>query len=386
MLKSLSALTKKGKGIRTANVPGPMPAQQVRAAQRGVDSWTSSAKKAPNILSRIFRTQGGTGPIGKKRLALPLVVGGLLASKLDQSEPTPTATFSDAEIAKALGGSAESRALIEDYYTNMSKLAETSGANLENYRTTAEGDLQNYLNSIQGYAGAQGGAINRAYEQLAEQSRTEAQRAAQESQMAASDIDRLYGTAADQAAQFGAGQGLTTGTSDVSGLTGVSGAMAEAPDVGRTYGQSLADWMGRQGIISRQDMESAAQSYLAQGVGTRAQLEAEAAGLGSRARYDLGQRLREMEFQQQQQRAAQLFDLGAQRQESLLSTDVEDERLQQQARIASLQAEKLWDTIKNDGPTKRMWESLGVTNPQTLAEKLRDPQFAGLVQLLAIGG
>ena len=338
----------------------------------------SVVKDAPGIIARALRKGGGTGPVKKWTYLIPALAGTALAGRT-MGDDTPKFKYSEADIDTALGLGGTGQSILDDYLnaqrTAAQKFDYTGGAG-----GAQQAALNNYLAGIKGYAGSQGTAIEKAYQDLAEETRGMGEQAAAESQMAATDIDRLYGDAATQAFQYGAGQGLTTGPSDVSGLAGVSGAMAEAPDTTRAYGQSLADWMGRQGIISRQDLESAGQSYMAQGIGTKSQMEAEAAALGSRAQYDLANRLAEMSAAANQQKAQRLFDIDQQGAQAGLEQKVSDAALSKQAGILALQAPQLWETIKDEDGMKDMWAALGVTNAEQLKTKLlTKPQLAQLL-------
>ncbi len=382
-LKLLKALPTAYRSMRSGAVtaPGigeqlPLFASAIKPAAQAVAS--TATKAAPGIISKILRKGGGTGPIRKLPLLLTGLTGLGLAGRT-MGDDTPKFTYTESGIKEALGLGGDGTAILDDYLKKQREAIEkfdyTGGAG-----GAQQAALNNYLAGIQGYAGAQGSAINKAYQDLAEETRGMGEQAAAESQMAATDIDRLYGDAATQAFQYGAGQGLTTGPSDVSGLAGVSGAMAEAPDTTRAYGQSLADWMGRQGIISRQDLESAGQSYMAQGIGTKSQMEAEAAALGSRAQYDLANRLAEMGAAANQQKAQRLFDIEQQASQAALEQSVSDAELSKQAGLLALQAPQLWKTIKDDEGMKDMWTALGVTNAEQLKTKLiAEP---GLAQLL----
>lgn len=347
-----------------------------------LEVWKPAVKKAPGIISKILRTAGGTGSIRK----WPFYLGGIglgtvALSKMYNDDAGAGFQYTAEDINKALGAGASPESLLQNYINSQRALITGQGDDAYNkYASGLQGSLQNYLGGIGGYSAAQGAAIEKAYADLAEQSRGLAEQAMSESQMAASDIDRLYGDAATAAAGYGAGQGLTGTPSDVSGLTGVSGAMAEAPDTTRTYGQSLADWMGRQGIIQRQDLESAAQSYLAQGLGTKSQMQAEAAALQSKAQYDLANRLSEMEFARQQQRAEQLFGLDQQLAQAKLQSDIEAAQLAKQSGLLSLQAPMYWESIKSDEGTRNMWKALGVTDAESLKNALiARPELAQLL-------
>lgn len=372
-------------GVTAAKAARTLTPAEISAAQKGIQSFTGAgAAKTPNILARILRKGGGVGKVRK----LPLIAGGLaglgLAGRtLYGGDEGPGFQYTPQDIESALGGGADNQRLMAEYYNQMrSQIAGQDQKAFEDYQALQQQHLQDYLAGIGGYSAAQGAAIEQAYQNLADQSRAMAEQAMSESQLAATDIDRLYGEAAASAAGYGAGEGLTTGTSDVSGLTGVSGGMAEAPDVTRTYGQSLADWMGRQGIIQRQDLESAAQSYLAQGLGTKSQMQAEAEALRGRAQYDLASRLADMQYQQQQQRAAQLFALDQQYQQAMLEGRVADAEQARAAGLLSLQAPRLWEEIKADPGTQNMWEALGVTDAESLAAAIR--QRPELTQLLGV--
>ena len=354
----------------------PLFADAIKPAAQAVAS--TATKAAPGIISKILRKGGGTGPLKKYPWLLALA-GTALAGKTMYKDDGPGFQYSKSDIDTALGLGSTGQSILDDYLNKqreaINKFDYTGGAG-----GAQQAALNNYLAGIKGYAGSQGTAIDKAYQDLAEETRGMGEQAAAESQMAATDIDRLYGDAATQAFQYGAGQGLTTGPSDVSGLAGVSGAMAEAPDTTRAYGQSLADWMGRQGIISRQDLESAGQSYMAQGIGTKSQMEAEAAALGSRAQYDLANRLAEMGAAANQQKAQRLFDIEQQASQAALEQSVADAGLSKQAGILALQAPQLWKTIKDDDGMKDMWKALGVTNAEQLKTKLlTEPKLAQLL-------
>jgi hypothetical protein len=314
--------------------------------------------KAKPIIGPIFRNPK------KKLFGLGLLgaVGGLGYAAGREGEST------NFEATQAMLDAVKGTGL--DYDTMLEEdLAALRGAYAGVGDGGAQGRLNEYLSGLRGYSQAQGEAIERGYSDLSASALRQAEEAAAESQMAATDIDRLYGGAADDIAGYGAGQGLTTGASDVSGLAGVSGAMAEAPDTTRTYGQSLADWMGRQGITQRQDLEAAAQSYLAQGTGTRAQLAATTEGQAQRAQFELGQQLAEIARQNQQQLQAQEAALRGQYREAGRADQLSQRDLARQAAIAAVRAPELWDQIKNNPGLERIAKGLKITNAQELADR-----------------
>jgi hypothetical protein len=277
---------------------------------------------------------------------------------------------SSAEMAKMLADMrAQETADLEKYYGS------------DSYASNAKQSLNNYINSLNAYAAAQGPAIRRGYEQIAQQAQDDAAAAAAAGQEIAAGVDRAYGDVASQQAALAAGAGTSAEGTDVGSLTGPSGAMAAAPDVSRAYGQTLADYLGRQGNISRQDLAALAQSYLAQGLGTEAQLQAEAAGLGSRAQYNLNQQLAQYEAERADRLAQARMDINNRYRQAEMEQKALDIQRAQQGALAFAQAPDLWKSIKDDSNKKRFWaENFGVTNESELGEILRlNPE---LMQLL----
>lgn len=241
----------------------------------------------------------------------------------------------------------------------------------DNYANQARSALAGYINNLNAYAAAQGPAISKAYQGIAQQAQDDAAAAAAMGQEIAANVDRTYGDTASQAAALAAGQGTSAQGTSAGQLTGVSGEMAAMPDVTRAYGQSLADYLGRQGNISRQDLAAMAQSYLAQGVGTQAQLQAEAAGLGSRAQYNLANQIAQYEAERQAQRAAQEMAIKDEYRRAAMEQELGSAQRVQAGAIAAAMAPRYWKIIKEDSTSRRFWaENFGVTDADSLARLL----------------
>jgi hypothetical protein len=353
--------------------------QAVRSAGTSLEKFVPDAAAGS---AGLIRRSWGKIP---KPIRIGLPVAGLVgaASLFGGDEEIITPNVNKSLLADLSGETARTQAgnILQRGLADELADLRTAGQAGGGYTAAAQKSLNDYLANLNAYAAAQGGATQRAYQNIAAQTQADAAQAAAQGQETAAAVDRTYGATADQMAQLAAGQGTTAVGSDVAGLAGVSGEAAAAPDQARAYGMSLADYLGRQGEISRQDLAAMAQSYLAQGVGTKAQLEAQAAGLGGQAQYNLANKIAEFEAARSQQNAQQEAAIRNRYRAAQMEQELGVAERSKLGALAFAQAPTLWKSIKDDKSKRNFWaENFGVTNQNELAAILRsNPELTQLL-------
>lgn len=138
----------------------------------------------------------------------------------------------------------------------------SSAASAANQQRAA---LNDYLATAGQYGQNQSAAIQQAYKDLSQSMLEKSADVFQRGQVTAADIDRLYETLAAENLGTAYGEGLSTPTSDVAGLAAPAGEAATSADVARTYGGTLADYLGQQAGIESAAIEQNAASQALQG-------------------------------------------------------------------------------------------------------------------------
>jgi hypothetical protein len=164
----------------------------------------------------------------------------------------------------------------------------------------ARANLEDYLATTGQYSRNQAQAISDAYQQMSQQLLESSGDIFQRGQITASDIDQLYNTLATE--NLGtAYEGAYAG--DVGGLAAPSGEAATGADVARTYGGSLADYLGQQAGIESAALEQTAGSQALQGAALAQSLRDYVAMAEAEKRYQLGRELSAAERDAAQQQA-----------------------------------------------------------------------------------
>ncbi len=218
----------------------------------------------------------------------------------------PTSPGGTTATQQAIAEANEASALKELFGLPEFKSTYTSpgyAAAVEALNAKQAADLESYLRQALGSATQGGRGIASGYAGLAKGTGNLAQRTQVGGQQLAGDIDRLYQelglTQADLAAQA---QVPTSGV-DVSGLTGVSGEMATAPDVTTAYGGGLADYLGQEATLDAQALEAMARSQAGYGASAASDLVNAINMMAAQQRLAASNRAAERLFQAQQAEA-----------------------------------------------------------------------------------
>lgn len=177
---------------------------------------------------------------------------------------------------------------------------------------TQRDSLNNYLAATGEYSKNQAQAISDAYKQMSQALLRDSGDVFQRGQVTAADIDQLYEQLAAENLGTAYGEGLSTPTSDLAGLAAPSGEAATAPDTTRTYGSTLANYLGQQAGIESSALEQTAASQALQG-----------AALAQSLRDYVTMAEQEKRYQLESQIAAQLAE--AARQQEMLKYESERE-------------------------------------------------------------
>jgi hypothetical protein len=289
-----------GPAVDASQVVRQQPGVLGRLGSRGMQFWNKLGTPAKVVV--------GAG--------VPLI-GGIQAVRGIQdyltNEPyTPASTESTltrggmTPTQSALAGASEADAIrnllsgpeFKSAYTSPGYAAATQQLNERQARS-----LENYLNQAMGSAqqGARGMAAG--YGQYAKGLGNLAQQTQVSGQRLAADIDRLYQDLGLAQADIAAASQVPTGAVDTSGLTGVSGEMATAPDETTAYGGSLADYLGQEANLDAQALEMAARSQAAYGGAAGSDLVNAINQAAAQQRFAAEQRAADRFFQAQQMEA-----------------------------------------------------------------------------------
>jgi hypothetical protein len=233
---------------------------------------------------------------------------------------------------------------------------EQQAANLNAQQQSA---LDRYLGGYGKYSENQAKAILDEFNKIAADSAALAGATRQRGQDTASEMDRLYQDYADNAAALYAGEGLATPASEVSGMVPVSGEAATQAQTVPTYGQSIADYLGREANIAGTGYEALAASQRAQGAGMSQgmrdryqllDLEMRNAAAQEAANRLAGAQAQDIEFQR---------NLAMERARAQAADDTAASDRQRQGAIGWVQAGQLWES-SNDGQRRDIEAALGI--------------------------
>jgi hypothetical protein len=190
---------------------------------------------------------------------------------------------------------------------------------IEKQNQQNQANLSSYLQGVRGYGKNTADAIANAYSNFSKGTAALGEQQFTDAQQVAANIDQLYrelGLGQAQAAVAPVGE-----ASMVAGLTPAAGEMATAQQTTPAYGASIADYMGREGIISRESLGQMALSQAEQGAGLSQgllnQIEMAAAMQQFRENQASAQRLAEGRIKQAEYNA-QLENSELERQRNIL--------------------------------------------------------------------
>lgn len=169
--------------------------------------------------------------------------------------------------------------------------------------------LEDWLASSGEYSRNQAQAISDAYQGMSQNLLQSSGDIFQRGQTTASDIDRLYATLAGENLDTVYGEGLSTPVSDVGGLAAPSGAAVSAADTTRTYGRSLADYLGQEAGVESAALEQMAGSQALQGAALAQSLRDYVAMSENDRRMELGRELTARERAAVDRQAAAEFEM-----------------------------------------------------------------------------
>lgn len=205
--------------------------------------------------------------------------------------------------------------------------------------------LANYIANMLGYSKAQGRGIAQAYENLAGEAESLGNLYGARGAGAGADVTDIYNQLANTVADYSAGQGMATPSSEIAGMVGPSGAMAEAPAGAVAQGASLANYLGEQGTAARDLANVIGTAYRGQGVGTAAEML-------NAAQYAVAQRRAATEQAIAQQRAASAGRYNDMLRQAALSgleritqAEAAKETAAAAGRQAAAMAESVWDKL-----------------------------------------
>jgi hypothetical protein len=246
----------------------------------------------------------------------------------------------------------------------------------------AQADLEAYLQGAGLYSRNQAQAVEDAFRAMSQNLLESSGNIYQRGQTTAADIDRLYETLGAEQLATAYGEGLSTPQGDLAGLAAPSGEMATSSDAARTYGGSLANYLGQEAGIESAALEQVAQSQALQGAALAQSLRDYVAMAELDKRYQLGRELSAaeraaateqamLEWQMQQQQN----DYNAQLAQQLFGFEREDERVRAEEedvrRRSAATAAWTWTTAT--GEQKRLLERIvgGKTGQAGLEEFVR---------------
>jgi hypothetical protein len=169
-------------------------------------------------------------------------------------------------------------------------------------------NLDDYLGATGQYSRNQADAIANAYQQMSQKTLADSGDVFQRGQVTAADIDQLYETLAAENLGTAYGEGVSAPVSDVSGLAGPAGVAATSGDVARTYGGSLADYLGQQAGFESAALEQTAASQALQGAALAQSLRDYVTMAEAEKRYMLGRELSSQERQVAQQEGLMKYE------------------------------------------------------------------------------
>jgi hypothetical protein len=220
-------------------------------------------------------------------------------------------------------------------------------------------ELENYLRDNRLYSTNQAQAISDAYQGMSQNLLQSSDDIFQRGQVTAGSIDQLYDTLAAENLGTSYGEGLSTPVSDVGGLAAPAGDMVSAADTTRTYGRSLADYLGQEAGIESAALEQVAGSQALQGAALAQSLRDYVRMAETDARRQLGRELTARERDAMQRRSETEFQMELQQQDyqrqlaqQLFGFEREDTleaRMREEQRNASAAAAaNFWATARGD--------------------------------------
>lgn len=225
----------------------------------------------------------------------------------------------------------------------------------QNYQQQAEAlnaqqqaQLDDYLGTYGQYSTNQSKAIMDEFRKIAAASQALAGTTEEEGQDTAAEIDRLYQNYADTAGALYAGEGLATPASEVSGMVPVSGEMATQSQTVPAYGQSIADYLGREASIAGTGYRALGQSQLAQGAGMSQAMRDRSALLEAQMRFASGNESANRLAGAQSQDIAFNRDLALQIANAEAADSAATNERAQLSALAYVQAGQLWEAGDNE--------------------------------------
>lgn len=236
----------------------------------------------------------------------------------------------------------------------------------QNYQQQAEAlnaqqqaQLDDYLGTYGQYSTNQSKAIMDEFRKIAAASQALAGTTEEEGQDTAAEIDRLYQNYADTAGALYAGEGLATPASEVSGMVPVSGEMATQSQTVPAYGQSIADYLGREASIAGTGYRALGQSQLAQGAGMSQAMRDRSALLEAQMRFASGNESANRLAGAQSQDIAFNRDLALQIANAEAADSAAANERAQLSALAYVQAGQLWET-SGDKEKRNIEAALGI--------------------------
>lgn len=244
-----------------------------------------------------------------------------------------------------------------------------------------QSDLDKYLGTYGQYSQNQAQTILDEFNKIAAESQALAAATRQRGQETASEIDRLYQDYADNAAAAYAGEGLATPASEVSGMVPVSGEAATQAQTVPTYGQSIADYLGREANIAGTGYEALGASQRAQGAGMSQGMRDRYQLLDAQMRYAAAQEAAQRLAGAQAQDTAFQRDLAVQ----LATAEAADQAAavdrQRRGSIGWIQAGQVWEDAKDENARRDIEAALGIdrNSPQYKTKAARKQAIQDLV-------
>jgi hypothetical protein len=324
----------------------------------------TATAKAPGLFGRTRQAYRGLPPIARGGIKLagygiPAVLAINAAGRFMGDDGADVASPLPQSVLDAFMTTPTSRtAAIEELLASplFQQTYEQQAANLNAQQQSA---LDKYLGGYGKYSENQSKAILDEFNKIAADSAALAGATRQRGQDTASEMDRLYQDYADNAAALYAGEGLATPASEVSGMVPVSGEAATQAQTVPTYGQSIADYLGREANIAGTGYEALAASQRAQGAGMSQgmrdryqllDLEMRNAAAQEAANRLAGAQAQDIEFQR---------NLAMERARAQAADDTAASDRQRQGAIGWVQAGQLWES-SNDGQRRDIEAALGI--------------------------
>lgn len=278
------------------------------------------------------------------------------------NEEIITGMYNDPAFSAPIATGPSLASLLEEAYANPAFSRQPSAVNylgaVEQQNQQTKANLEAYLKGIRGYGANTAKAMADAYLKFSKGTAELGQKEFLDAQEVAANIDQLYrelGLAQAETAVAPVGEATM-----VTGLTPASGEMATAQQTTPAYGAGIADYMGREGILSREALGQLALSQAEQGAGLSQNLlnQIELAASMQQAKEAQAAaarlaeaRIRQAEFnadyenrliQQQQDMLMQMF--GAKSQDAAIARDMATQaREDARARLAAITQGKISD-------------------------------------------